>query len=344
MTDTDNFADSRAEALLDAQVAWIMARLEGEALEAQLSHLLDSLLATAARLTLNEAVTATAIKETAVNYASRMQVGGAIPTLVGDIASALYAHPIHDETRLDELLPDRQFEELLDKLLEMKTLRETLVHGAVANPIVANLITHLLYTALQNHATRSTRAAGRVPGARSAMRLGKSFMDRATPDLGASLENSIKGYINENTQTHVADSEHYLLETLESEEFRQVVLQFWEDHKHLSVATVRDYAGELDIEELFVIGYEYWQHLRDTSIYRTLIERGVEVFFETYGQLSLKELLDDIGVTRKMMLADAMRFAPGVIDTLKSKGMLEPAIRRELEDFYRSDAVAEILG
>jgi len=344
MTDTDEFAGSKAEALLDAQVAWIMARLEGDALEAELSHLLDSLLDAAARLTLNDVVTAADIKETAVKYAARMQVGGAIPALVGDIASAVYAHPIHDETRLDELLPYRRFEELLDKLLEMKPLREAVVHAAMANPIVADLITDLLYAALQSYATRGTRSAGRLPGARSAMRFGKSLMDRATPDLGASLESSIKGYINENTQTHLADSERYLLEALESEDFREVVLQFWEEHEHLSVATVRDYAGELDIEELFVIGYEYWLQLRDTPIYRTLIERGVEVFFESYGDTTLKEILDDIGVTREMMLADAMRDTPGVIDALRAKGLLEPAIRRELEDFYRSDAVAAILG
>jgi len=162
MTHTDDFAGSTAEALLDAQVAWLMARLDGDALEAELSRLLDSVLNAADRLTVNDVVTVGAVKETAVHYAARMQVGGAIPALVGEVASAIYAHPIHEETRLEELLPYRQFEELLDKLLEMKPLREAAVHAAVSNPIVADLVTELLYNALQNYASRRSGGNWRV--------------------------------------------------------------------------------------------------------------------------------------------------------------------------------------
>ena len=44
------------------------------------------------------------------------------------------------------------------------------------------------------------------------------------------------------------------------------------------------------------------------------------------------------------MLAEALRFAPPVIKTLKKKKMLRPLIERELGDFYASPAVAKILG
>ena len=38
MTDTDHFAGSKAEALLDAHVAWVIARLQGDALQAELER------------------------------------------------------------------------------------------------------------------------------------------------------------------------------------------------------------------------------------------------------------------------------------------------------------------
>jgi len=76
----------------------------------------------------------------------------------------------------------------------------------------------------------------------------------------------------------------------------------------------------------------------------TLIDAGVDGFFDRYGAVSLGELLEEIGITRDMLVADAMRFAPKAIEGLQRKGLLEGMIRRNLEGFYRSGAVEEIVG
>jgi len=344
MTDTNDFAGSRAEALLDAHVEWVLAGLQGDTLQAELERRIDWVLEDAARLRLKDVISVESVQRTAVGYAAEMKVGGAIPALVGDIAVAIYEHPIHDETRLEELLPDREFEELLDKLLEMQQLREAVIHQSVSNPVFANLVSQLLYSSLRGYVAQSKRLATRMPGARSAFKIGRAVVDRARPQLGDTLERGIRRYVNRNTEAQMRASEHYLHEAFESEELRQTVLDFWDDNKHRSVASVRDFAGQLDIEELFVIGYEYWQRLRRMPIYSQLIERGVQVFFDTYQEATLTELLDDIGVTRDMMIRDGMRFLPQVVDALQAEGMLRPAIRRELEGFYRSETVATILG
>ncbi|ROO23157.1 hypothetical protein [Salinisphaera orenii] len=343
MTDTDHFAGSKAEALLDAHVAWVIARLQGDALQAELERRLDWLLADAARLRLGEVISVESVQRTAVDYAADMKVGGAIPALVGDIAVAIHEHPVHEQTTLVELLPDREFEELLDKLLEMQRLRDEVIHQSVSNPVFSDLVAQLLYSGLRGYVAESKLRAARVPGARTAMRIGRAVADRAPPQIGEALERGIRRYVERNTEAGMRASEAWLHDAFESDELRRAVLDFWDDHKHRSVASVRDLAGQLDVQELFVIGYEYWQRLRRTPIYRRLIESGVEVFFETYRDATLTELLDDIGVTRDMMVRDGMRFLPQVVDALRERGMLAPAIRRQLEDFYRSDAVAEIL-
>ena len=344
MTDTNDFAGSKAEALLEAHVAWVLSSLEGDALKAALEQQIDWVLEDAARLRLGDVISTASVQQTAVDYAADMKVGGAIPALVGDIAIALYEHPIQEETTLEELLPDREFEELLDKLLEMHALRNELLHQSVANPVFANLVAQLLYSGLRGYVSQSKRFAARVPGGRTAMKLGRAVVDRAPPRISDALERGIRRYVSRNTEAGMRASEAYLHEAFESEELRQAVLDFWDDNKHHSVASVREFAGQLDVTELFVIGYEYWQRLRRMPIYRELIETGVDVFFDTYRDATLAELLDDIGVTRDMMVRDGMRFVPQVIDALKANGLLAPAIRRQLEGFYRSDAVASILG
>jgi len=344
MADSHEFAGSKAEALLDAHVAWVMSRLDGDALRAELEKRLDDVLADAAHLRLGDVVSQASVEETAVGYAAHMKIGGAIPALVGDIAAAIYTHPIHADTALEELLPEPQFEELLDKLLEMQQLRDAMIHQSVTNPIFASLATQLVYSSLQDYVSRSRRLAARVPGARTALKAGRMVARRAGPALGARLGVSIKSYVDRTAISRMTASERYLRDAFESDALRQAVLDFWDDNKHRSVASVRDFAGQLDIEELFVIGYEYWQRLRRMPIYRALIESGVAVFFDTYREATLTELLDDIGVTRDMMVADGMRFLPQVIAALNSRDMLEPAIRRQFEDFYRSEAVRAILN
>ena len=343
MTDTDDFAGSRAEALLDAHVAWVLASLEGDALKMALETRIDWVLEDAARLKLGDVISVESVQQTAIYYAADMKVGGAIPALVGDIAITLYEHPIQEETTLEELLPDREFEELLDKLLEMQALRDEVLHQSVSNPVFANLVAQLLYSGLRGYVAQSKEFAARLPGGRVAMKLGRAVVDRAPPQIGDALERGIRGYVSRNTEAGIRASEAYLHDACESEELRQAVLDCWDDNKHRSVASVREFAGQLDVEELFVIGYEYWQRLRRMPIYRELIETGVEVFFDTYRDVTLTELLDDIGVTRDMMVRDGMRFVPQVVDALRAKGLLAPAIRRQFEDFYRSAAVAAIV-
>lgn len=343
MTDKDEFAGSRAEALLKAHVAWVVAGLQGKALQTALERRIDWVLADAARLRLGDVISMESVKYTAVGYAADMKVGGAVPVLVGEIAAAIYAHPVHDETTLQELVPDRAVEELLDKLLEMQQLREQVIHHSVSNPVFANLVAQLLYSGLRGYLAHGKRLAARAPGARTAMKFGRAVANRAPPQVGGVLERGIRRYVERNTKAGMQASEAYLHDAFESAQMRQAVLDFWDDHKQYSVASVRDFAGQLDIEELFVIGYEYWQHLRRMPIYRELIGCGVEVFFETYKDATLLELLDDIGVTRDMMLRDGMRFLPQVVDALEARGMLAPAIRRQFESFYRSEAVAAIL-
>jgi len=339
-----NFAaQQQADALLDAHVAWVRGRLDGPGLPGEIESLVDLFLAIAAKLRLADVITADAVSQTAVGYAAHMKVGGAIPALVGDIAAAVYEHPVHEETRLEELLPDREFEEWLDKFLEMQSLRQALIHKSVSNPIFSSLASQLVYSGLADYLERSRRLVVRVPGARIMLKAGRAMMDRARPALGAEVERGIRRYVARSTGKRLIDSEHYLSRAFESDAFRQVVLDFWDDNKQRSVASVRDFAGQLDIEELFVIGYQYWLQLRERPIYSQLIEVGVEVFFDTYQDATLAELLDDIGVTRDMMVADGVRFLPRVLAALDERGLLEPAIRRQMEDFYRSDAVAAIL-
>ena len=333
----------KAEVLLNAHVAFIMERLHGKALQSQIEEEVDHLLADARRISLNEAVTREMIKETARGYAVDLELSGAIPELVGDIARDLYANPVHDVTTLGDLLPDDLFAEFLDKILEMRELRQRVVHEAVANPVYAALVSDVLLEGLRGYVQQGAERARRIPGASRAARLGKSLLTTALPAIEETLEEGLRLYIRKSLEGVMLRSEHFLLDHFNEGKIRDIAMEVWDVIKERRISDLKQGVSSLDVEEFFVIGYETWRELRTTLFYGALIDGGVDSFFDKYGDSTLGEILDEMGITREIAIRDAMRFAPPVLAMLKQKKLLEPMIRRNLEKFYRSAAVARII-
>lgn len=335
----------QAELLLDAHAEYIMAQLRGKPLQDLIEGLVDQLLANARQITLDEAVTRKMIQDTARGYAVELELSGAIPELVGDMARSLYAHPLHARTTLSDLLPDGLFVEFLDKILEMRDLYQWIAHEAVANPVYAALASELLMEGLRGYARQGSARMRDLPGVRQASRLANQTLLRAAlPLLEETLEESLRKYIQRSLQGLLERSEDVLLGLFDEAKVRAVVLEAWDILKHKRIADFKEGVSSLDIEEFFVIGYEAWRSLRTTPLYGALIDSGIDCFFDKYGEATLGEILDEMGVTREIAIRDALRFAPPVLAMLKKKKLLQPFIRAQLSGFYSSPAVAGILA
>lgn len=333
----------QAKRLLDAHVDYVMSQLHGPALTALLEREVDELFADARLLTLDEAVTPSMIKATALSYAVEIELSGAIPELVGDIARTLYAHPVHGNTTLNDLLPDGLFDEFLDKILEMRDLHEWLVHEAVANPVYSALATDIVVEGIRGYLHHGGSRVRSLPGMRQASALGSGLLRSALPAIEESLEESLRAYLQKSLRDLLQGSEDFLLGLFDQEQVRTLVIEAWDIVKDKRIADFQEGVSSLDIEEFFVIGYEAWRHVRGTSLYTSMIEAGIDAFFDKYGATTLREIIDEMGVSREIALREANRFAPHVLGALHEKQLLEPLVRRHLAGFYASAAVAAIV-
>lgn len=332
--------DQTAGALLEAHVAFLVEELTDERFAALLEEEIGQALEDATRLTINEVVTPEQIRTTALKYAVEFEPAGAIPELVGDIARQIYDHPGHDASTLNDLVSDEQFREFLDKALEMKELRDRAIHEAVTNPVYEALISDITYQSILGYMTENP-VTRNVPGAQSVMKLGKNVADKAG---GAALEKNLKAYIGKNLKPLLRESENFLQNQMDEQRLRDSAHEIWDNIKGHKMSAFRDYLSRGDVEEFFVIGYEYWKSLRRTDYYASWIDTGVNFFFEKYGDTTLSEMLDEVGLTREMIVDDAVRFAPGILQVLRDKGLLEETLRRHLARFYHSEQVRSILA
>jgi hypothetical protein len=333
-----------ADVLLDAHVAYLVDQFTGDGLRELLAEQIDALLADAARLKLKEAVTARMIKDTARTYAAEIELGAGLPELVSAIARELYVHKVHDRTALKDVVVHARYEEFVDKVLEFESLREKLVRAAAASPIYIAFASDLLYHGIKGYLARGSELTRGVPGATSMMKLGRSVLNKASPGIENTLDDNLRKYVAKSVEATSRSSAEFVLQHLNEAALRKMTREIWDKLKFERFGSLRDDIAEDDIEDLFVIGYEFWRELRTTEIYTTLIDAGIDVFFEMYGDTTLAALLEEIGVTRQIMLDEAMHYAPHVLKVLKRKKLLEPMLRRTLEGFYRSGAVERIVA
>lgn len=334
----------RARALLDAHVAFVLERTRGEALVAWIDGEIDRALEDAARIRLEEAVSRTIIKETAHTYAIELEVAGAIPELVGDIARAIHEHELHSRTRFGDLISDAAFDQFVDKLLELRELREWLIHEVVAQPAYSELATDTLIEGVRGYLASRARRATDLPGIAAALAIGRSLGGEALPRLEDSVDESIRAYLTKNLAGILRRSERFLIEHFDEARVRTILGELWSQVKQRKVTAPLGTVSSRDVEDLFVLGYEFWRELRGTVYYRAMIDAGIDGVFDKYGDATLKELLDELGVTRDVMRREALRFAPPVLAMLHDRGLIEPLIRHHLAPFYESDAARAILA
>lgn len=336
-------AEDLAGILLDSHTDWYLERLTGKGQADEIGAAVDRTLHTLRGVKLRDVIKAADVRAVARKYACDVSIGGIIPQLVGEVANDIYHHKVHAETTLEDLIPDRRFRELTDKLLELRKLRESFAKHSVSNPIFARLVAELLSTGIRDYMKKGSDLSAKVPGAKSAFKLGRKVMERARPDIGEVLDDNLRAFVQKQTDASLRASEQFLMDALASDEFREVVTEVWEANKHRSLSSIRDYAGHIDVEEFFVIGYEHWQELRQQKFVAALIDAGVNAVFKHIGTRKIGDILEDIGISDEMIREDALRFAPPVIAGLHKKELLRPLIRESLAEYYASDALRDVL-
>tara|TARA_R110001606_G_scaffold261206_11_gene409384 strand:- start:149 stop:1129 length:981 start_codon:yes stop_codon:yes gene_type:complete len=310
----------KASRLLDALVAHFQEQLAPEHLDAWLEQELDALLAQAATVRLDEVVSAEQINITVRKYAVQMELGGGIPELVGELVERLYHHGIQEQRSIGEVVDEATIAALLDKILEIPLSRRG-IGWLSRNPVLLALL-----------------AGGAQLGVKTWLHQGipesvRGLVGQRMPARWrASLEVRLQEWLIERVRALMADPWLYSDDNVAS--LRELILVAWQEFSERPVTELRELLSSEDIQELFVIGYDFWRQFRRSEYFATLLDTAIGAFFETYGRTTLVEMIDEVGIQRDDLLDDARRFAPPVVELLRERGLLDAWLRRHLEPFF----------
>ena len=331
-----NEAELHLKTLLEAHVKYELNQLKDANLqklvESELSYLLES----SAKVNLNTWVPAQTIKDLIKEHVVENPIPGSIADIAGKMSSSIFNSDFHKKTTLKAIISRQQFEEFIDKAIELKEQRNNGLDKLIDLPIYTDLISGILFQSITHYIYDNNLFSKNIPGMSSLLKVGKSFMDKTAPKLGSGIEDSVRTYIANSLELIITESKAFLANSVTDEQLKDSAITLWENLENKSFSDFQKGMDSLDLSEFVVLGYEFWLRFRKTEFFKQSYELIVDYFFNKYGDSELSVLFDDFMLTPERMKEEAERFSPQILSVLKDSGQLEGMIRRRLASFYTS--------
>jgi len=332
-----------ASQLFELHVKHEVASLKGAKLRTFLKQEIGELLDHAGAITLNRIASESQMADTLHRVVVNMELAEGVPELAAEMATEVLNAPIQATTTLGHIVTQGQVSGFLDTALELRHQRERIISEIIEHPIYQELISNMVYHGVVNYLYEDNLITKSVPGIGSMMKFGKRMANKAVPGLDETFERRLKAWLAESLPGLISRSEQFLQGAISDDEVRKTVMAAWADLEGKTLADLQGGLGAVQLKEFVALGYEFWLQFRKTDYFNGCTRAVVAHLFKKYGDRPLTDLLDDLGVTREVIMAEANAWAIPVISVLQEDGYIEALVRRRLSAFYKSAAARKVL-
>jgi len=337
-------APSLVDTLFEAHVKHEVAALKGAKLKKFLEQEVDELLGYAEKVPLGRLISPEQVMGVIKRIAVNMELDAGIPELAAEMAAEVLKAPVQADTTLGEILSREQASGFIEEALELRQQRERIISEIMAHPVYQELVSNVVYHGLVNYLYEDNLITRSVPGVGSVMKFGKKMANKAVPGLDETFERRIKAWLAESLPGLIVRSEQFLHRALTDDELRDSVMAAWVSLENQTIAEFQDGLGEVELQEFVVLGYDFWLNFRKTAYFEGCARAVVEHLFAKYGDRPVMDLLNDIGVTRDVIVTEIAELGLPIIDVLHKEGYVEALVRRRLGSFYKSAAAKKLLA
>jgi hypothetical protein len=325
--------------LLDAHVAEEASRWQGERLARTLGEYVKMLFHWFSAVKLDDVSTREQIFRVIQRYVIDLRVSGGITELSGETSRLVYASRAAADTRLDQLLSAEMYEEFADKVLALEGVRRTLIELIAQSSTVREISARVIARAVLDLA-----AVGLAPVRGLAPAALSGWADKLGPALLPPLERLTEAALRKHRELARSDTRQQLIELLDSDGLRSVLDDLWTRVSPMRLSELFAAIEEHDVEDFVVLVYEFWLRYRQTDFFRRVSQDVIDYFFRKYGQTTLLDLIDDMGVSEAMLTEVVVDVFRPLLDEAARSGALEHGIRMQLEAFYGSPAAKAALA
>ena len=164
------------------------------------------------------------------------------------------------------------------------------------------------------------------------------------PSLELAIENRVKSYIESNLENTVRRTEKALIKYFDGTRIVDMSEDIWESIAETKLSKYFAAIDSNDMEDFIIIGHDFWLHFRKTSYFKGIYTELVKYFFKKYGDREIDVILEDVGVSREMVICELIEIISPGIEKALSIGYLEERIRARLESFYLSKKALNLIA
>jgi len=327
------------ERLLEAHLQHELMNWQGDSLP----HTVNAIVAEAFRwfatVRVGDVVTRQQIEGIIRRFVIELRVSGAITELSGELSRLVFRSPVTQQTRVDEILSPTSYEEFVEKLLGLEKVRRYLINVvaqtfASNEPILAGGLLGLI--------------APRIPLDRAALaapwlQFVERMAEQAAPQLKQRASDWLTAQFDRRRESVARAVEDQLVSVLRPERLRSLLDDLWDVVGAMRLSEAFALMGEQDLEDFVVLNFEFYQHYRKTDFFRHISSEMVDYFFSKYEEESVASLIEEMGVSERMVNDELTGVLQPAIERALASGAIEQVVRARLLAFYTSPAALRAL-
>jgi hypothetical protein len=253
-----------------------------------------------------------------------------------DVSNSIHELALKSKHTVADFLDEDAFNDIADKLIEQKELREKIIKDVVNNPFYGEMIADTLYDGIKSFAAQSGPTNETVGG--SLFNLGKGLLGAALSGVSDTIDKNIKKFISDNLQKSIAKSEQTLKEKLSDAQLKKMAKTIWNKLEDTKVKDIAKGVKLTDKDRTAVLhSVEKAVHTAlQTEPVAELNEHILNHFFEHSGKKSIAQILEDNGITEKIAIKETEEFIIPYLEKAAKDGFLKERIEHRLGKFYET--------
>lgn len=331
MSNPDHRTAQLAQALLLEQVSYYKQKLlntdsnQPNQSQSLIQQSINQLYLNAKRLQLKDVIQLEQLHAVVQKYSFELNLGADILEFIGLASRKLYQQLQNSQIPLKNILSQQSFELWLQKILELEQLRDDLRDYLLQTPYIHQISLQLANHFITQHTPWLDRLRTLQPTQHRFATRGLSFLQEQQQDIELKLEQRL---------AQVLLKQLGELITLPNDELADFCELVWSSLSEKTIYQCCTHLEEIDFEEFFILTYETWKQLRQTTAMQSLILSIVDAFYLHFAEYDLQCLLLAVGLNQADLHDEAERFIPPLLIALDQIGLLDQILQNLITPFY----------
>lgn len=336
-------AETLAQRLLDAQVAYHLSLLDDDRLAQTTAQALIALLERLSEHQLVDLLDRDAVAQAAVHLLRTVPGSGGAISVVELATTVLLDGP--DEPFLPGDVVDRaQVEALLTAVLRLTPALERGLEELADSPLAGVVASRFMGRIVAEVVQANQAVASRVPGLGPLVSFGTSTASRLKGAADKQFESLLGDTVGKGGTYAVRRLNKIVVDTLRDPTTGEAALQVWDQLARQPAAGLGSLVGADDVAAVVSAGHDLVATIATTEEAARLAEVLVDAVLEWFGGYTPAELLTAFGLSTSDVVEYLTAVVRDAVVALRDSGAFERALRAHLEPFYSSPSVRDILA